>query len=243
MLTFLKKGFSANALKYYAAFAMLIDHIAWGLVPTGSVLGQVMHIIGRTTAPIMCFFIAEGYFHTRNVKKYVARLAIFTVLFYSPFIISPQARAASLAYEGVAFPANVLLTLLCGLLALWAWDKLDGIVYKLGAVGLLCLISSVGDWPVFGVLFVLAFGLNHGNFKRQMLWFAVVALCLVTQMCVQYAAAGYPFYLQLFQLGLLLAIPILYLYNGERGRGGRFSKWFFYIFYPVHLLIIALIVT
>lgn len=239
MTGILKKGFSANALKYYAAFAMLIDHVAWGFVPTASVLGQVMHIIGRTTAPIMCFFIAEGYFHTRDVKKYAMRLGIFTLLFYSPFVIFQSARNALYAFEGVYFPANILLTLLCGLLALWAYDKLQSVPLKLAAIIGLCVVSTVGDWPIFGVLFILAFGINHGNFKRQMVWFAGISLLMVLQMCIMYVAIGQPFYGQLFQLGLLLAIPILYLYNGERGRGGQFSKWFFYIFYPVHLLIIA----
>ena len=49
-----------------------------------------------------------------------------------------------------------------------------------------------------------------------------------------------PIYAQFFQFGVLLAAPLLMLYNGERG-GGKYSKWFFYIFYPAHLLIIALI--
>ncbi|HWT74235.1 MAG TPA: hypothetical protein VN258_05875 [Mobilitalea sp.] len=44
----------------------------------------------------------------------------------------------------------------------------------------------------------------------------------------------------LFQLAIIFSLPILYLYNGEKG-GNKFSKWGFYIFYPLHLLIIALI--
>ncbi len=60
---------TANVLKYIAIAAMLIDHIAWSFVSDYSVLGQIMHVIGRLTAPIMCYFIAEGYYYTRNVKS------------------------------------------------------------------------------------------------------------------------------------------------------------------------------
>ncbi len=62
-------GMSAYTLKIIAIIAMLIDHIAWAFVPTGTILGQVMHTIGRITAPIMSYFISEGFYHTHNVKK------------------------------------------------------------------------------------------------------------------------------------------------------------------------------
>ena len=75
-----KTGMSSFALKTIAIIAMLIDHIAWAFVPTGTILGQIMHIIGRITAPIMCYFIAEGYYHTHNMKKYALRLAIFALI-------------------------------------------------------------------------------------------------------------------------------------------------------------------
>ena len=50
------KGFlNRNQLKYLVIAAMLIDHIAWAFVPTASLLGQVMHIIGRLTGPTMAY--------------------------------------------------------------------------------------------------------------------------------------------------------------------------------------------
>ena len=57
-------------LKYIVILAMLIDHIAWAFVPTASIPGQLMHFIGRLTAPTMAFFVAEGYIHTHNIKNY-----------------------------------------------------------------------------------------------------------------------------------------------------------------------------
>lgn len=83
------KGFlNRNQLKYLVIAAMLIDHIAWAFVPTASLLGQVMHIIGRLTGPTMAYMLAEGYHYTRNVKKYAMRLGIFAVISWLPFSLS-----------------------------------------------------------------------------------------------------------------------------------------------------------
>ena len=80
------KGFlNRNQLKYLVIAAMLIDHIAWAFVPTASLLGQVMHVIGRLTGPTMAYMLAEGYHYTRNVKKYAMRLGIFAVISWLPF--------------------------------------------------------------------------------------------------------------------------------------------------------------
>lgn len=51
-----------NELKYLVIIAMLIDHIAWAFVPTASLLGQIMHIIGRLTGPTMAYMLADGYY-------------------------------------------------------------------------------------------------------------------------------------------------------------------------------------
>ena len=58
-----------NQIKYLAILAMLIDHLAWKMFDTASLVGQIMHFIGRLTGPTMAVMVAEGYIHTRNVKK------------------------------------------------------------------------------------------------------------------------------------------------------------------------------
>ena len=67
-----KKLLDSNQLKIIAIVAMTVDHIAWMLFPgyPREVLPVIMHIIGRLTCPIMCYFIAEGYHYTKNIKKY-----------------------------------------------------------------------------------------------------------------------------------------------------------------------------
>ena len=110
------KGFlNRNQLKYLVIAAMLIDHIAWAFVPTASLLGQVMHIIGRLTGPTMAYMLAEGYRYTRSVKKYAMRLGIFAVISWLPF---------SYFESGGIRPAfGVIYTLFLSLLAIWFWDK------------------------------------------------------------------------------------------------------------------------
>ena len=73
------KGLNANELKLTATIAMTIDHLTWTLVPGNSRVWLViaLHLIGRLTAPIMWFFIAEGYHYTRDKKKYAARRTEF----------------------------------------------------------------------------------------------------------------------------------------------------------------------
>ncbi len=78
-------GLTGSELKYIAILAMLCDHIAYLFVPSDSVLYGVMRCIGRTTAPVMCFFISEGFHHIHNLKKYFLRLGVFAVVSHFAF--------------------------------------------------------------------------------------------------------------------------------------------------------------
>ena len=82
MDTIKKIGLNSNEVKLIAIIAMTIDHVTWLLFPGYQKIWWVMllHAIGRLTAPIMWFFIAEGFHYTRNVKKYIARLFVFAVI-------------------------------------------------------------------------------------------------------------------------------------------------------------------
>lgn len=79
--------FSGSTLKIIAMLSMLIDHIAAVLVDSRAYpeLYGAMREIGRLAFPVFCFLIVEGYFNTKNVKKYVGRLLIFGVISEIPF--------------------------------------------------------------------------------------------------------------------------------------------------------------
>ena len=84
------KKLNSNTIKVIAILAMTIDHIAWLLFPgyPAEVLPVVLHIIGRITCPIMCFFIAEGYHYTKNIRKYTARLFVFAVISHFAYVFA-----------------------------------------------------------------------------------------------------------------------------------------------------------
>ena len=82
------KGLDSNAIKLIAILAMTVDHIAWAVFPgyPREWLPLAMHLVGRLTCPIMCYFIAEGFHHTRDVRKYTARLFAFAVISHFCYI-------------------------------------------------------------------------------------------------------------------------------------------------------------
>lgn len=230
------KYLSANILKYIAIFAMTIDHIAWNFVDKMTPLGQCMHIIGRLTLPIMSFFIAEGYYKTSNIKKYITRLSIFAVI--SAFAYSFCSNGFDISkYNNF----GVIYTLLLGLIAIIVWNSNFESVFKYAIVIALCIISLFGDWPIFGILYCLTFAIYHNNFSSQCKAFTIISIFMVAGATFANIVNGLSPLRELYQFGVFLAIPLLYLYNGKRGKGGKFNKWIFYIFYPLHLLVIGII--
>lgn len=217
---------------------MLTDHIAWAFLPTASPLGMAAHIVGRITAPLMCFFVAEGFRYTRSRSRYALRLGIFTLLSWPCF---------SLFQTGTPFTPRfgMLWTLLLGLLALWACSALEQPLVRILAVGGCLVLSLFGDWPLFGVLLVLSFGRNRNDFCGQSI--CVLGLALLMTAADLSGTWGSPDWrTALMHLGILLALPLLRLYNGSRGgpssrMGAAAMKYAFYIIYPAHLAVLFLL--
>ncbi len=239
-----RASLSRNVLKYIAVAAMLIDHVAWAFVPLYSVAGQVMHFIGRFTAPIMCYFVAEGYFHTRNVRKYLLRLGIFALISWFPFAWF-ELGEKMFVNANFLFCQSVIFTLFLGLLALHIRNSDISSTKKTIAIAALCVISIIGDWAIFGVMWILFFGVYHGNLKAQLRSYYLLAFLSIASIIVNnfngLISGEIPVYALFWQLGLLAAPMLLLTYNGERGSGKAVHKWFFYIFYPAHLAILCII--
>lgn len=232
----LSKPFDANMLKWLAIICMIIDHVAWTFVPTFSVLGQVMHALGRFTAPIMCFFLAEGFYYTKNIKKYLLRLLIFALISWIPFSLLFSDRL-------LAYNLGMMFSLFLALLALMLCKSKKPLVLKiLGVIGL-CFLSFFGDWPIYSILFVLSFGLNRGSFKKQVLFFSITSVLLFADhvLVPTLLDSSYNPLSGIYLIGVFAPLPLLYLYNGKRGGEGlppALNKWAFYVAYPLHLLII-----
>lgn len=230
-----KSGLNSGQIKLIAIIAMTVDHVTWLLFPGCQHIWWVMllHAVGRLTAPIMWFFIAEGFHYTRSVKKYAARLFVFAVISHFaydfaggiPFIPNGFFNMTSVMWS-LAWSVVIMVIFTSERLPQWA---------KLVLTILICAVTFPSDWSSVAAMCPVYLYLYRGDFKKQSL-----ALLVWTAI---YAAVYFIFIDKLYgllQMCTLLSLPILKLYNGERGRK-KGMKWLFYIYYPAHLFVIGLI--
>lgn len=265
------KGLSGYHLKMIALITMLIDHIAavviWrvyvasfsitGSMQLSDFLGdkivvwvaqnqevvyrvyEIMRYIGRMAFPIYCFLLVEGFLYTRSVKKYALRLFLFALISEVPF---------DLAISGKWWDdggSNVFFTLLLGLLLIWAlsyveklhefwrekkWEPILGtlvvmavggfVIIELGLVADMMLRTDYGMAGVFAIAVLYLF-----RNMREIAFTGAVMLLSVMSSSTEI-------------LALIMLIPLL-KYDGTRGKS--INKYAFYVFYPVHLFVLAFI--
>lgn len=232
-------GFSGAALKIAAMAIMLIDHIAAAFYPSLITSGNInflMRMIGRLAFPIFAYMIAEGARRTRNTPKYLLRLFIFA--FVSEF---PFDHAFGFAESGqlIEFAhQNVYFTLFFGLLSIWCLQLLrekTKFYIPLSVLTLgICMAGAYllnTDYSLNGVLciFILYISADKSSPVRVTAFAAAILLL----------AIDLPGSLNIIELFALPAVIALLLYNGKKGV--KLNKYFFYAFYPGHLLILWLI--
>lgn len=240
----MKKIWNANTIKLIAILAMTIDHITWLVFPgyPAELLPLLLHAIGRITCPIMCYFVAEGYYYTKSIQKYTSRLFFFAIISHFAYIFASGdfvdwRSFIPFYYGNVLNQTSVMWPLAWGLVMLRVVNSQRvRTSFKIPLILLICLITFPSDWSCIASLCILAFGTNRGDLKKQMLWMILY---------VGLYAGVYFFALDkvygLLQLCVVLAIPVIAQYNGQRGGFNRIMKWGFYVYYPLHLLIIGLI--
>ena len=228
------KKLNSNHLKLIAITAMTIDHITWLLFPGFQTTWYVilLHIIGRLTAPIMWFFIVEGYNHTRNVKKYLTRLFLFALVSHFAYCL---AFGISFIPNSIFNATSVLWSLFWAVVLLIIFDNENINKYlKILLFILIFLITFPSDWSCIAVFAIIFMNKYKDNFKKKMFYMMIATL--------MYSIVYFVFMDKVYaivQLFTCLTIPILYLYNGERGK--LKLKYLFYIYYPLHLFIIGII--
>lgn len=232
-------GLNSNQLKLIAILAMTVDHVTSVLFPgyltTPGIL--LLHTIGRLTMPIMCFFIAEGYHYTHNLKNYITRLFVFA--FLSHFAYNFAFGIPFIPFQTTVFnQTSIIWALAWGLVALAmsesATPKLKPWMKTLLLI-LITIIAFPADWSSIAVLVIVSNGQNRGNFKKQM----INMLLYVAIYAAVYILFINPVY-GLLQMTVALAIPLLCQYNGTRGKA-KSMKWFFYLYYPLHLVLCGLL--
>lgn len=242
----MKKLLDSNMIKIIAIIAMSIDHITWMIYPgyPKEIIIIILHIIGRITCPIMCYFIAEGYHYTKDINKYTKCLFVFAFISHFAYVFASMDfvdwKSFIPFYNGSALnQTSVMWSLAWGLVMLRVVNckKIESNMMKVLLIVLICLISFPSDWSCVASLCILAFGTNRGNLKKQTLWMMFYVAIYAT---VYFFAIDKIY--GLLQMAVVLSVPIIMMYNGKRGNNRRINsimKWSFYIYYPLHLFIIG----
>ena len=225
-----------NQIKYLAVISMLCDHIAYAFLPSSSTIYMAMRMFGRIAAPSMCFVLAQGFIHTSNRKKYFIRLFVFALISQLPFSYFGFG-----SYTGPM--GNVIFTLACAFAIMAVIENINkiGRIPAIVAIVLLLFLSMLSDWLVFAPMFTLSIYLNRNSKDRQALGYLIVSLISFAAGTYFAIKNGQIWQYQFWQLGTVLVIPIIYAYNGKPGSKAAFNKWFFYIFYPAHLMILGIL--
>ena len=198
-------------LKCIAIVSMALDHTGAVLYPS-----QIwLRCLGRIAFPIFCFLIVQGFFHTHDVRRYMGRLGVFALI---------SEISYDLAFRGVPLEyahQNVFFTLLIG-------------------IGMMVLLERNREWPVKAVILLLAMWLavlirSDYNFRGVLLIFVFYIFHESRWLAVTAGGLWNFLYQGVIQKYGVLSVLPLALYNGERGRK---MKYFFYIFYPAHLLLL-----
>ena len=260
------KGFlSGNVLKIIAAVAMVFDHIAVAAVMFGSgfpgsvlfsqadTAYRVLRIIGRLSFPIFAFFIAEGCRHTSDRKKYFLTVCLFGLIIDAGYYIFAKVLEESDLYLSVpAVYLNIFTTFSLSILVIYGYDATVKSVKEKDGNFFLHLLEFVGAIAL--AVFIHYFARDKGGYLDY--GFAGALLPLFAYMVRDYrfkvipfaigcvAVSAFYYYLDPASKGnsmywyMLCALPLLALYNGERGR--LKMKDCFYLFYPAHLGVVYL---
>lgn len=227
-------GLDSTALRLLAILFMVLDHL-WATVVPGNLW---LTCLGRLAFPIFAFQLCEGYRHTSDYRRYRRRLLVFALLSEIPF---------NLFYAGsVIFPfhQNVLFTLLLGLMVVEAVDHRKEHPWKsMGLLALWVTVAQLGmtDYGAMGVLMVLGFFLFRESRILQFVMMLLLNWIWFKGRMLPLNLFGLAWEVPL-QAFALLALPLIWLYNGEKGRGGRVMSRAGYWFYPLHMLILGLLV-
>lgn len=231
MLMMKKRTYHGEDLKLWAMWSMLIDHAGAVLIENTSLyqitgfrmLAVACRLIGRISFPLICFLLIEGFCHTEDRRKYLMRMGCFTLISEIPF---------DLAFFGKLDlqRQNVFFTLFTGILLLYALEKAETLEHSplirsfMMAAAILagCAAATAGrfDYSYMGILLIAALYLFRKDRKKQCIAGAVLSL---------------------YELTAALAFILVGKYNGEKGDGRLPRNWF-YIFYPLHLLVLSAIV-
>ena len=238
----MKKIWNRDVIKYFAMLTMLLNHISTIFMKSGSFLAELFLNLGYFTAITMCYFLVEGFQYTHSKKNYAIRLAIFALVSEIPYCLA-FTNNGLLEFREL----NMLFTLLICFGILVAVEKVSNKVIRATCILILILFSSVCDWAFLAPVFTLLFLWSKGS-KSKTGWAFIISMLLFGGLNFAGGLGRFSMETNLIyalgsMMGIALAgIVIVIFYNGRRiEKGSVFSKWFFYWFYPLHLLLLGIL--
>lgn len=223
-----------TTLKFIAVISMLIDHI--GVVFFPNLL--FFRIIGRLAFPIFAFLIARGFLKTRSKTKYLLRMLLFACISIYPYYLVFH-----------TFAPNILFTFSLSFAMIWgfeaikqssffrsnAWEQLLKYSILVFFVFFITLLSELFlfEYGFLGVLLPFVFYVFQDKTEQFFFFTALTTLYCVMAFLSQFDFAS------LLQIFSLFSIPLLAISSTLQSK--RKWKWFFYVFYPLHLITLYLI--
>lgn len=219
------KGISQEVLKLIACITMLLDHIGATLYPS-----MTLRMIGRIAFPIFVFLLCQGLQYTRSPGKYLLRIGIGMFLAELPFDLLFFGRVT---FEHQSVMVTLFLSLAMGL----CMEKIPNRVFRLPVILPFALLAEFlnTDYGAGGVAMAAVFLLTRDLPGKQLLQLLGIALVNYLMDSVWVTVFGIRMPIQM--LSLLAFIPI-WLYRGRKVWSNRTVQWLFYLFYPVHMMVL-----
>ena len=213
-----KIGLSQEWLKAIACITMLIDHIGAMLFPQT----VIFRMIGRISFPIYCFLLVEGFYRTRDKKKYITRMAICAIV-TEPIYDFAFTGALTLHSQ------SVMITLMLGFAALYTLERCKCKIDAVIAIVAYAILNEIlgASYGIYGIGMILMFAYTRERDDKLVANVFLTIILNVFQTDIQIFA--------------LLALPIINLYNGKKLTNNKAAQIGFYAFYPMHLLILYII--
>ncbi len=213
---------SSFALKILGILTMCIDHLGFMFFQD-----EISYrLIGRLAMPIFAFQLAVGFSHSKNKEKHILRILIFAIISQVPFSIF-----RFFATSETSLLLNIGFTFVFGLLGMYVWDKAKNIFFKFtGVLGVFILSHIIPvDYGLFGTALCVVFYICRSSKLKTILGSTFIICCkLLTEKLA-------------WRIPTLYALIPISFYNGKKGLDTKFTKNLFYIFYPLHMIIFAII--
>lgn len=224
------KNFDAYQLKLFAIIGMLLDHIAVVFPDIPLFLKYPFYFLGGITFPIMAYLLIEGHKYTKNKISYGIRLFIFALISQIPYTLA--------FINNVSLQAtNIFFTLFLCYLLIIVYKRFNKFLFILFYLFVLALqLKFAMDWAIAGPILMVMLLMTGESQERLIYTLPIFSITIIV-------SSGFMYDMSIFNIIFFvgsgtLALFLLYNYNGERGKP---MKYLFYIFYPLHLLILYLV--